>query len=248
MRIAIASILQESNTFSPVYTHYEDFSPVFGDDVLGRHEGKLTEMGGFIHVLRETSTQIAPVCAAWAITANRLIRADFEQLAGSFQQHLRDADADALLFALHGAQTAEGQDDVEGELLSRARDVLGPDKPIVATLDLHANVTRRMVDRTDAIVGYHTYPHVDMFEVGQRAARLLRKILDGSVAPTMAMRKLPLIVPAENCQTYRGPMHELIQSAQAAEAAGEVEAVSIFPVQPWLDIEEMGSAVVCVTN
>lgn len=248
MRVAIASILQESNTFSPVHTHYDDFSPVFGDAVLQRHEGKLTEMGGFISILREKSAEIAPVCAAWAITANRLVRADYERLAGNFQQYLRAANADALLFALHGAQTAEGEDDVEGALISRAREVIGPDKPIVVTLDLHANVTRRMVEHADAIVGYHTYPHVDMFETGQRAARLLMKILDGSVTPTIAMRKLPLIVPAENCQSYRGPMHELMQSAKAAEAADNAEIVSIFPVQPWLDIEEMGSAVVCVTN
>src|SRR4051812_3770926 len=224
MKVAIAAILQESNTFSPVYTHYDHFSPVFGDGALQRHEGKLTEMGGFIDILRERSAQIAPVCAAWAITANRLVRADYERLAGSFQQHLREANADALLFALHGAQTAEGEDDVEGDLLDRARETLGPDKPIVVTLDLHANVTRRMVDRADAIVGYHTYPHVDMFETGQKAARLLMKILDGSLKPTVAMRKLPLIVPAENCQTYRGPMHELMESARAAEATGRAEA------------------------
>ena len=237
-------MLQESNTFSPVLTRYEDFSPVFGRAAYLRHQGNLTEMGGFLDVVPEA----IPVCAAWAITANRLVRADFLRLAGEFESHLREAKPDALLLAMHGAQTAEGEDDVEGYILERARTVLGDDRPIVLTLDLHANLTRRMVALATAIVGYHTYPHVDMFETGQKAARLMRRILAGEVRPCMAFRKLPLIVQAENSQTYRGPMHRLMSAAQLLEQQGKAEAVSIFPVQPWMDIVEMGCAVVSVTN
>ena len=248
MKIAIASILQESNTFSPVSTHYADFAPVYGEAARQRHQGKLTEMGGFLNVLTEAQTEIQPLCAAWAITANRLVRADFERLADAFATRLRRAKPDALLLALHGAQTAEGEDDVAGLLLERARGILGAGRPIVATLDLHANITRRMVERADALVGYHTYPHVDMYETGQKAARLLLRILRGEVRPAMALRKLPLIVNAENSQTHRGPMHRLMRAAQALEKRGQAEAVSIFPVQPWMDIHEMGCAVVAVTN
>ena len=248
MPIAIASMLQESNTFSPVDTRYDDFSPVFGPTAYERHAGKLTEMGGFIDVLQAANAVIAPICAAWAITANRLVRADFRRLAGEFEDQLRRAQPEALLLAMHGAQTAEGEDDVEGYILQRARALLGPDVPIVLTLDLHANVTRRMVALASAIVGYHTYPHVDMFETGQKAARLLLRILAGSVIPTMALCKLPLIIPAENSQTYRGPMHQLMLAAEKLEQTGQAEAVSIFPVQPWMDIAEMGCSVVSVTN
>jgi microcystin degradation protein MlrC len=248
VRIAIASILQESNTFSPVMTRYEDFSPVFGREALARHEGKLTEMGGFIDILTKAEVTIVPVCAAWAITANRLDRAGYRQLAQAFESHLRRSRAQALLLAMHGAQTAAGEDDVEGAVLKIARGVMGPDKPIVVTLDLHANITSRMVELADAILGYHTYPHIDMFEVGQKAARLMLRILRGKVRPRMAYRKLPLIIQAENSQTTRGPMHKLIRAAQALEQTGKAEAVSIFPVQPWMDIAEMGCAVVAVTN
>jgi microcystin degradation protein MlrC len=97
-------------------------------------------------------------------------------------------------------------------------------------------------------VGYHTYPHIDMFETGQKAARLMLRTLDGKCRPTMAFRKLPLIIPPENAQTHRGPMHPLIRAAQALERGGKAEAVSIFPVQPWMDIAEMGCAVVAVTD
>ncbi|MCZ2148568.1 MAG: M81 family metallopeptidase [Bryobacterales bacterium] len=248
MRIAIASIIQESNTFSPVFTRYEDFHPVFGKAALERHQGKLTEMGGFLDVLSKLKCEAVPICAAWAITANRLARPDFERLVSRFTDGLRRARADALLLSMHGAQTAEGEDDVEGHVLSLARSVLGPDKPIVLTLDLHANITRRMAGSANAIIGYHTYPHIDMFETGGKAAHLLLRILKGRTRPTMAFRKLPLIINAENSQTYRGPMHKLIRAAQALEQKGKAEAVSLFSVQPWMDIDEMGCAVVAVTN
>jgi microcystin degradation protein MlrC len=249
MKIAVASILQESNTFSPVFTRFEDFSPVFGADVLARHAGKLTELGGFLDVLARKRHDAVPICAAWAITANRLLKPDFDRLLAAFERHLAAAgDVDGLLLAMHGAQTAIGEDDVEGHILSLARRLLGPDKPIVLTLDLHANITHRMLSLASAILGYRTYPHIDMFETGQRAARLLLRILAGKLQPTMAMVKLPLILPAETSQTNRGPMRKIWKAALAFEQNRDTEAVSIFPTQPWLDIDEMGSAVVVVTN
>src|SRR5438045_884412 len=105
-----------------------------------------------------------------------------------------------------------------------------------------------MVQLASAIAGYQTYPHVDMLEVGQKAARIMFRILKGEVQPQMALRKLPLIIQAEKSQTSSGPMQKLIARAQALEQGGKAEAVSIFPVQPWMDIAEMGCAVVSVTN
>jgi microcystin degradation protein MlrC len=249
MTVAIAGILQESNTFSPVKTRYEDFSPVFGDAALKRHQGKATEIGGFIDVLSTARTRVEPVCAAWAITAGRMVRRDFDRLAGEFEERLaRVRRPTGLLIALHGAQTAEGVDDVEGALLATARRVLGDRVPIVATLDLHANVTRDMASHATTLVGYHTYPHIDLYETGVKAARLLLRMLAGRVRPTMAFRKLPMILPAENMQTTRGPMHRLIERGKALERSGKALAVSVFGVQPWLDIQEMGCSVVVVAH
>jgi len=247
MTVAIAGILQESNTFSPVKTRYQDFSPVFGEAALERHRGKATEMGGFIDVLSAARGRVAPVCAAWAITAGRMVRREFDRLAGEFEEHLaRVRRPTALLVGMHGAQTAEGVDDVEGALLARARRVLGQSVPIVATLDLHANVTCAMVEHATAIVGYHTYPHVDLYETGAKAAHLVLRTLAGRISPVMAFRKLPMIVPAENMQTTSGPLHRLIERGKALERSGGSLAVSVFGVQPWLDIEEMGCSVVVV--
>lgn len=245
MKVAIASIMQESNTFSPVSTSYGDFAPVFGREVCNKHRGKLTEMGGFLAVLEEQKVHAEPICAGWAITAGRMLSKDFERLASQFVDHLaRAKGVDALLLSMHGAQTAEGIDDAEGRFIELARETLGPNVPIVVTLDLHANVTQRMVELSSGVFGYRTYPHVDMYEIGSQAAEWVLRILRGEVDPIVTHRKLPLIVPAENMQTTSGPMHALQQMARRYEGNKLVDAVSIFGVQPWLDIEEMGCSVV----
>jgi microcystin degradation protein MlrC len=105
-----------------------------------------------------------------------------------------------------------------------------------------------MVEHATAIAGYHTYPHVDLYETGCKAARLLLRILAGEVSPAMRFRKIPMIVPAENMQSTSGPFARLIEAAQRYERNGEAEAVSVFGVQPWLDVAEMGCSVVSVTN
>ena len=247
--IAIGALIQESNTFSPVRTRYEDLAPVFGGEVRERHWGKLTEVGGFIDVLRENKRRIEPAGAAWGVTAGRVQRQDWTKLTKRFLERLSAIRRpEALLLALHGAQTAEGIDDSEGWLLARVRHVIGPHLPLVVTLDLHANVTLAMARHASAIVGYHTYPHIDMYETGRKAAELALRIVKGTTRPAMALAKIPLIVPAENMQSTHGPFHRLVETAKEWERSGEAEAVSVFGVQPWLDIAEMGSSVTSVTN
>ena len=248
-RIAVASLIQESNTFSPVPTTYADLDPVFGEAVMGRHEGKQTEVGGFVAALREAGAAIVPVSAAWSVTAGRVVRRDLDRLIDQMMAALGSAlPVDGALLALHGAQTAEGLDDVEGHVLSLWRGALGPEVRIVATLDLHANVTRRMAECASALIGYRTYPHIDMFETGEKAARLLLETLRGECRPAMRYRKLPLILNAENQQTTAGPIAELRAEADEAGRRGKMRAVSIFPVQPWLDIDERGCCVVAVSD
>ncbi len=115
-------------------------------------------------------------------------------------------------------------------------------------LDLHANVTKLLVDSVNALVGYKTYPHVDLYETGIAGANLLLKLVAGECRPVISFRKLPLIVPAENMQTMSCPFARLMQTAIDYEQAGHAEAVSVFGVQPWLDVPEMGGSVVSVTN
>jgi microcystin degradation protein MlrC len=176
-------------------------------------------------------------------------QSEYSRLVDDYLQNLAGVSRpQGLLLALHGAQTAQTKHDVTGHLLSESRKILGPGRPIVATLDLHANVTRLMVESATMLVGYRTYPHIDLFETGTRAAELLLQILAGRLSPAMRFRKLPLIVPAENMQTTSGPFGALRLQADQLEQTGEASCVSIFGVQPWLDVPEMGCSIVSVTN
>ena len=127
MAIAVASIVQESNDFSPLKTRYEDFGLVFEKDVLRRHDGVFTEMGGFLSVLSQARRKVEPLCSGWAVTAGRMLRADYQRLAHEYLQKLASvARPQGLLLALHGAQTAQSTDDVAGHLLNASRRILGP--------------------------------------------------------------------------------------------------------------------------
>src|SRR5439155_15868687 len=121
-----------------------------------------------------------------------------DELVGALRAALP---VDGVLLALHGALVADGAPDVEGAVLAALREVVGAGVPIVATLDLHANVTRRMVEAADALVLYHTAPHIDVYETGIRGAAVLRRILVDGVPPSTAFQKLPLVVPAERANT-----------------------------------------------
>ena len=149
---------------------------------------------------------------------------------------------------LHGACSADGEDDVEGAQLAVCREVVGDSVPIVLSHDHHANVTSRMVELSTAVVGHRTQPH-DPFDTGRLAAELLFRIIDGDVDPVMAWRKLPLLSHQEQYLTSQGPMKTWFDRARTAEAEhAEVLAVSNFPMQPWLDVHEGGWATVVVTD
>ncbi len=248
LRIGIGYLLQETNTFSPISTRMEDFGLLFGPDILECWSGTRTEIAGFIDVLREVD--LVPLFSGWAITAGRIRGEEFERIRSAISDAVDSAGRlDGLLLALHGAMCAEGTDDCEGVLLETIRETVPSQVPLVLTLDLHANLTQTMRTQASAILGYKTYPHVDMYETGAAAAQLLLGITSGRIRPVIAMRKIPLIVPPENSQTTVGPLAEVFrQGENFRHANSSILSVSCFPVQPWLDVSEMGCATLTVAN
>ena len=248
MRIGVGYLLQETNTFSPVETRWEDFGLVEGGEVIDRWRGTETEIGGFFDVLEGAGHEAVPLFAGWAMTAGNLSSATFERLTSMIGERFEEAQPlDALLIALHGSMSAHGVDDCDGQIIEMARQNLG-DKTIVVTLDLHANLTAKMVHSSNAIVSYQTYPHVDMYSTGVSAAELLLRSLKEEVRLVSCFKKLPLIVGPENMQTTNGPMEEVFNVGYMARKRGEVLTVSAFGVQPWLDVGEMGCATLAVSD
>ena len=250
MRVLIGSLIQESNTFSPLKSDLSFFQAgclVYDAASVDLMADKRTELSGFIAVARRAGVTLLPTLAAWAASGGPLDRAAFAFLAEEFLRRVRAAcPVDGVLLALHGALVAEGAQDADGWLLAEVRRIVGPAVPIVATLDLHANITSRMVAAASALVGFRTYPHVDMYETGERAARLLITLVRDRVAPSMHLCKVPMLIPPENAQTTDGPLAELMAATVALDAQPGCLSASLFTVQPWLDVEELGCAALIV--
>lgn len=254
MRIAIGQLWQESNTFNPLpttRTDFEQFGILRGAELI-EQMADTNELGGFIQSLRHWPEQPEIVglvrLPAWPSGAATF--ATFTWIRDEMTDALRRVLAvDAVLLALHGALVAEQAPDVEGEVLKAFREILGPSVPLVATLDLHANITERMVRGADALVLYHTAPHIDVFETGQRGAAVLRRILVDGIRPVTAFQKIPLVVPPEraNTQDPASISYRLRERLQALEREPGILSAGLATVQPWLDIPEMGSSVVVVS-
>ena len=247
-RIAVGQLSQETNHFNPVPTVEADFAAsgiLRGDAVLHGWSAAQREVPGFLRVLREAGHEAVPTLAAWCPAAGGPVaRATFEHLLGELLNLLRGAGRlDGVLLALHGAMVLEDADDAEAEIIGRLRAALPPSTPVVVTLDLHGHVTPAMLQSDVAFVAYREYPHIDMFETGERAARLLLDTLAGARRPVMALAKRPMVVSPVGARTPDPPLSELCAMARAAEDAGEVIHVGLFPVQPWLDVPELGFAV-----
>lgn len=255
MRIAVGQVWQETNTYNELPTTRADFEQfgVLRGAALVEQMADTNELGGFIQALRTWPEQPEIVglvrLPAWpGGTATPETFAWLrDELVGAVRSVLP---VDAVLLALHGSLVSAGEPDVEGAILRAVRQVIGPAVPLVATLDLHANVTELMVRQADALVVFHTVPHVDVYETGGRGASVLRRILVGGARPVTAFQKLPLVVPAERANTENpaSVSHDFKRRLQQLEADPPVLSAALTTVQPWLDIPDLGSAVLVVTD
>jgi microcystin degradation protein MlrC len=241
----VASIVQETNTFSP------QISTLAAFERSGIHEGREmaavvagtnTETEGALQRLAQRRAVPVPVLHTWAMSSGRLAGDALEELSARLRRALlRAAPLQGLVLSLHGALAAEGTDAADLALLRAARDVVGQETPISVCLDLHANVTQSLVSAADSLIGYHTYPHVDMAATGARATDILLDLLARERTPTTCVAKRSLLLPPDALLAGR-PLDEIRTLADEMMSRDGVDDVSLFPVQPWLDVEELGFA------
>jgi len=190
-RIAIASLMQETNTFSPIATTCEVFETYYvlhGEDLLTGYGAARVEVPAFLAVLREAGAAAVPMFAAYAAAAGVCTRATFEKHMQEIEARLRAAGPlDGVLLALHGALVLEDSPDGEGEIIARVRAALPAKTPIGVSLDLHGHITPRMLQPNTFLVGYQNYPHTDIYETGERTARLMLDVIAGRRRPVMAL-------------------------------------------------------------
>ncbi len=241
-RILVAECKQEVSSFNPVPSRYEDFRVVRGTAMLDHHRKGGEEVGGALSIFdADHSAQLVPTFGASSNTSGGVLSADgFERLSRDFLNSLADAGhVDAAFFSLHGAMQAEHEDDPEGFLLQEARRILGEKIPFVVSLDLHGVLTDRMLEHSDAVVAYHTYPHVDFFQTGARAAALLLKIVNRGIRPVTARVKIPALVRGDELITKSGAIRECIQLAQQIEASAAGLSAGVMWGNPFTDVPEL---------
>ncbi len=244
MKILVAGYQHETNTFAPSPADWAAFNrgdsfPAFvhGAAMLNRMRGVNIPIGGFIDAAKTRGWQLVPSSWCGAIPSAHVTEDAFERISASILADVAAGGFDAVYLDLHGAAVATHVDDTEGELVGRIRAVVGSTLPIVASLDLHANVTTRMLAEADALVSYRSYPHVDMAATGELAATLLaRRLQLGRREPTVS-RRLPFLIPLNAQSTWMEPAKGLYE--ELIELDHDLGTVSSFCMAfPAADFDE----------
>lgn len=253
MRIGFICVTQETNDFNPRLTSladYESYGILRGEEVASvQSKGSYA---GFRDAVAESGLEVemVPILHGMAVAGGRISREAYEFFEDEIRKGLAGAGKlDGLLLYLHGACGAEHLDDVEGPQAKLCREILGPDVKISFALDHHANFTREMARHVDVITGHRTQPHLP-HDTAFVATKLLLRLLTEDLKPVTELRKIPLVTHQEQFFTDREPMKIWFDRARQIEAEDpKVLQVSLYPMQPWLDMEEGGwASVVCTDN
>ena len=249
-RILLTECMQEISSFNPLPSGYEYFRIQRGDEMF-RQRGLNSAIGGALGVFAARSdVELLPAYGASSGSAGILSADGWARLSGELLAAVAEKidAADAVFVSLHGAMGAVGELDPEGFLLTRIREMAGPKKPIVMSLDLHGILTDRMLRQVEGLALYHTYPHVDFADTGARAARLLLDIIDRQLDPVIARVTIPALVRGDELITRTGCYGDLIREAQRLEREGNALAAGIMIGNPFTDVPELCSQVLIVAE
>jgi microcystin degradation protein MlrC len=219
-------------------TTLDDFRPVYGNARDAQE--------GIISTLQASGAELVPTVSVYALPGGKVVRSAFEGFKNAILSKAYDVDGVCLF--LHGAMHAEGVDHCESNLLAALRRQLGPRVPVTVAIDLHANLVAEMIENVNAIAAYHTAPHIDCFETGERAARLLLRMLEGEIKPEMGFAKIPMLLPGEKAQTRLDPTASMMEFVQQIEALPGVLDASLLKAHCWADVPDQGISAIVVTD
>ena len=245
MRIAIAQVSHETNTFSNEPTDEAAFrirSWVEGEELLQRHRGVQDYIGGMIDEATALGdVELLPTFGAITSPSGTIRAETWAEIKRKVIAGLEAARPfDAICLELHGAGVAETTGDIEGDLLRTLRLRFGTAVPIVATLDLHGNITDRMIDNADMLFGVKEYPHIDMYDRGRDAIRNVHSMVTGTLRPRMALTRLPLVIPTTT--TFHGPLKAVNAECEKWEATPGILHCAAYHGFPYAD-----SSATCVS-
>ena len=258
-RVFICGFHQETASFNPIPTTWEKYQRRSGgvgqeliDNVRAGGAARESAYGAILGAMLDEAEargyQVVGGMDIGAYSGGAVQQSVVERFLSETLAMLREAmPVKAVLVGLHGATQSDASNDVCGDILTAIRETVGEDVVIGASCDLHGNVTERMMRAADYISGYQTYPHLDFYSTGSRAAKLVLDKLEGKGAK-QAWVTLPQMAPAHGYTTEKGGLKKLMDKGHAMVAAGEIRDFSIFQVQPWLDVDKPGSTILVAAD
>jgi microcystin degradation protein MlrC len=253
MRFAFGGIMHESNTFCPVKTtlsQFEDSGIHVGEGIITSLRGTRGFIGGVIDAAEELGVELVPTLYAstspYGVVEEEAFIYLLDQLCTRMGQA---AGVDGVVLCLHGGMVAENSMDPEGEILARVREIVGGDAPITCTLDMHCNVSQRMIDNCDAFFVNNENPHMDSYDRGVEATKVLREVVEGRIRPLMALRKPGMLPPTLHVNPpHSGPLVEIFNRAFEMEEDPGVINVNVCAGFPWSDVPDAGMSVITVVD
>ena len=253
MRIATGTISHESSSFTTVKTTWESyrehrFGYLRGEDVLDKFRDTNTAPGGFLSGVAAHGFELVPTIFANAHPSGPTPRAIFDEILRDMLDSMAAIGRiDGVLLDLHGSMMAEGIDDCEGHILAAVRELVGPAVPVIGQLDIHSNVSARMVAMADVLIGHETYPEIDQEERGRECAKVMHQILREGLRPSLALHQIPMLW-GMNQVTAHSPMHEAIAELHRIESLPGVVCGSIATCYPLADHPDLGASVYIATD
>lgn len=253
-RLALIELHQETNSFSTVPTrlrHFESVALYYDEDVHKGGDKHKLQVEGFRKAIKrfgKGKVELVPIISAWSHSGGKVSAEVFEHFKAHVLARLRENELDGIYYSIHGAMGVEHMHDPEGDLLTEIREVVGHEIPIGVSCDLHANITRKLVDHATFINAYRTNPHRDHRRVGFKSGELLIKTVFGEIKPTMAFHKLPLLKGGGYTVDFIAPMRKIFRRMNRMEQIPKVLSVSNFMVHIWIDAPEVGWSCVVVTD
>lgn len=252
MRVALLGIVHESNTFVEELTTLDSFKKsrlLFGDDIILEYRHAFHELGGMIEIMELNKIEVVPIVYAEATPGGIVTKEAFEYLLNEVFTRIKDEPPfDGFLVVPHGAGVSEEHDDMDGFWLSKLREIVGSQTPIIGTLDPHANVSELMINSTNALVAYKTNPHIDQRNAGREAAMLMVSLLTGKTKPIQVFYSLPIAISIEQQFSDRDPYKYLLELSKEICKKERILSVSILLGFPYADVSEMGSSLIVISD
>ena len=246
MRLLIAMMKHETNTFSPVPTPLARFGPLYGENAIGTYRGTGTGLGAYLDLAEREGAEVVLPIAAGASPSGPVEDAAYAHITDAICDAAARGGFDGIMLDLHGAMVTQSLEDGEGEFLRRLR-AIDPRTPIAVSLDMHANLYDAMIANATVVTGYRTYPHIDTYETAKIAGEILMRAMRGEVKPVMAWRNEPMLPHVMRQGTDDHPNKELQHRCATMSAEGAL-AASLFTGFPHADITNAGLSAVVVTD